>query len=304
MNEVELASVYHEVFTRLQLTQYRLCINSRKILTALAQVCDAEEKTIDITTAIDKLDKIGIEKVCLELTEKGLNESQVKRISMYLTMDNGSSERTNEFTLQFLSEFFGDNAIGKAGIEELTYLVQHLPGNNNIYIDPTLARGLNYYTGVIFEAKAPKEVSIGSIGGGGRYDDLTGLFGVPNIPGVGISFGVDRIYDVLTELNLFPAALQTGTQVLFMNMGKTESEFAFGIMQQLRSNGISCELFHESVKINKQFNYAEKKSIPFVVIIGSKEIEQSYCLVKNLGTGLQELVVFENLVSFFGGQAT
>lgn len=304
MNEVELASVYNEVFTRLQLTQYRLCINSRKILTALAQVCDAEEKTIDITTAIDKLDKIGIEKVCLELTEKGLNESQVKKISMYLTLDNGSSERTNEFTLQFLSEFFGDNAVGKAGIEELTYVVQHLPGNNNLYIDPTLARGLNYYTGVIFEAKAPKEVSIGSIGGGGRYDDLTGLFGVPNIPGVGISFGVDRIYDVLTELNLFPAALQTGTQVLFMNMGKTESEFAFGIMQQLRSNGISCELFHESVKINKQFNYAEKKGIPFVVIIGSKEIEQSYCLVKNLGTGLQELVVFENLVSFFGGQAT
>ena len=158
---------------------------------------------------------------------------------------------------------------------------------------------MNYYTGIIFEAKAPATVHIGSIGGGGRYDDLTGLFGVPGIPGVGISFGVDRIYDVMEELKLFPENLQASTNALFFNMGETESLFAFGIMQQLRSKGISCDLYHEFAKINKQFNYAEKKNIPYVIIIGSKEIEQNYCLVKNLSTGLQEVVLLDRLFDFF-----
>ena len=166
-------------------------------------------------------------------------------------------------------------------------------------IDFTLARGLNYYTGIIFEAKAPSEVKMGSIGGGGRYDDLTSLFDVPGIAGVGISFGVDRIYDVLEELNLFPNEVQTGTKAIFFNMGEAESHFAFGIMQQLRASGISCEMYHEFAKINKQFSYAEKKNIGHAIIIGSKEIEQNYCLVKDLATGLQEVVVFERLSEYF-----
>ena len=165
-------------------------------------------------------------------------------------------------------------------------------------IDFTLARGLNYYTGIIFEAKAPSAVKMGSIGGGGRYDDLTGLFGVPNIPGVGISFGVDRIYDVLEELNLFPQDVQVSTKALFFNMGEAESRFAFGIMQQLRSNGIACELYHEASKINKQFTYAEKKNIPYVIIIGSKEMEEKNCAVKNLSTGNQETVALGNLADY------
>ena len=301
LNEVELASIYHDVFTKLKLDEYELRINSRKILTALAEVCDESEKVIAITTAIDKLDKIGLERVKDELRNKELNDDQVALIESYLTMNNTltTTGKNNNAKIEFLKNFFADSEIGQQGIKELEFLITNLPEENNVSIDLTLARGLNYYTGIIFEAKAPDSVKIGSIGGGGRYDDLTGLFDVPNIPGIGISFGVDRIYDVLTELNLFPEDVQTGTQALFFNMGETESRFAFGIMQQLRHKGVSCELYHEFVKINKQFSYAEKKNIQHVIIIGSKEIEQKYCLVKNLSTGLQEVVVFENLYNYF-----
>ena len=299
MNEVELASIYHDVFTKLGIKGYELKVNSRKILTALAEVCGEENKVTDITTAIDKLDKIGIDRVKEELKQKELTDDQVALIESYLTMNNAAGETTNADKLKFLKDFFSDSAEGKKGIEELEFLISNTAADVNIMIDVTLARGLNYYTGIIFEAKAPAEVKIGSIGGGGRYDDLTGLFGVPGIPGVGISFGVDRIYDVMTEMNLFPEEIATGTKVLFFNMGENESRFAFGIMQQLRASGISCELFHEAVKINKQFNYAEKKNIAYAAIIGSKEIEQKYCLVKDLKTGLQEVVVLDNLAAFF-----
>ncbi len=300
LNEVELAAIYHEVFNQLNITNYELKINSRKILTALAEVCAEEEKVIAITTAIDKLDKIGIERVKEELIEKGLNDDQVEIIETYLTMDGiDTNTATNIEKLTFLKDFFADSEIGMEGIKELEYLITHLPENTNISIDSTLARGLNYYTGVIFEAKAPNTVKIGSIGGGGRYDDLTGLFDVPGIPGVGISFGVDRIYDVMTELNLFPIAVDAGPTAIFFNMGEVESLFAFGIMQQLRKQGVSCELYHEFVKINKQFTYAERKNFSYAIIIGSKEIEQKYCLVKNLKTGIQEVVVFEKLYNYF-----
>ncbi len=303
LNELELASIYHDVFTRLKINDYELRVNSRKILTALAEVCAEEDKVTTITTAIDKLDKIGIERVKEELREKGLNEDQVSIIESYLTMNNCPvEEMTNEKKLIFLKKFFSDSDDGQKGIEELEFLIKNLPAETNIIIDLTLARGLNYYTGIIFEAKAPPTVKIGSIGGGGRYDDLTGLFDVPGIPGVGISFGVDRIYDVLTELNLFPEEVEAGTTALFFNMGETESRFAFDIMQQLRRNGISAELYHEFAKVNKQFQYAERKKIAYAVIIGSKEIEQSYCLVKNLATGLQEVVVFERLYDFFNSK--
>ena len=293
LNEVELANIYHEVFIQLGLKNYELKINSRKILVALAELCGGADKMIDITIAIDKLDKIGLEKVKEELEHRGLNNEQVKIIESYLNIQG-----TDEEKLVQIKSLIGAIETGKQGIDEVEFLFSQTK-NTNLSIDFTLARGLNYYTGIIFEAKAPQEVQMGSIGGGGRYDDLTGLFGVPNIPGVGISFGVDRIYDVLEELNLFPQDVQVSTKALFFNMGETESQFAFGIMQKLRSCGIACELYHETAKINKQFTYAEKKNIPFVIIIGSKEIEEKNCSVKNLATGEQEVVPFEKLAGYF-----
>ncbi len=299
LNEVELASIYHDVFTKLGINGYEIRINSRKILSALAEACGEEDKMIAITTAIDKLDKIGIEKVKEELVQKELAGDQVGLIESYLTMNNAAPGSSNAEKLKFLKGFFNNSDVGTKGIEELEFLISNIAGDVNIVIDLTLARGLNYYTGIIFEAKAPAGVKIGSIGGGGRYDDLTGLFDVPGIPGVGISFGVDRIYDVMTEMNLFPENIAYGTRVLFFNMGEAESRFAFGIMQQLRHQGIACELYHEFAKLPKQFTYAEKKHIAYAVIIGSKEIEQKYCLVKDLKTGLQEVVVFESLAAYF-----
>ncbi|MBK7309057.1 MAG: histidine--tRNA ligase [Chitinophagaceae bacterium] len=292
LNEVELANIYHEVFIKLGLKNYELKINSRKILVALAELCGGADKMIDITIAIDKLDKIGLEKVKEELQERGLKDEQITIIESYLNITG-----TNEEKLTQIKSLIGSSEIGKQGIEEVDFVFQQTK-NTNLSIDFTLARGLNYYTGIIFEAKAPQEVKMGSIGGGGRYDDLTGLFGVPNIPGVGISFGVDRIYDVLEEMNLFPQDVQVSTKALLFNMGEVESRFAFGIMQQLRSSGIACELYHEATKINKQFTYAEKKNIPFVIIIGSKEIEEKNCAVKNLSTGNQETVALENLAGY------
>ncbi len=293
LNDAELAMIYHEAFIRLGLHDYELRINSRKILSALAKACNAADKLPAITTAIDKLDKVSFTKIKIELAEKGLTEEQIEIIEKY-TAISGSN---NEKILQAIA-LLGNSAEASRGLEEIKYVVKKA-AYANITIDFTLARGLNYYTGIIYEAKAPPMVNMGSIGGGGRYDDLTGLFGVPNIPGVGISFGVDRIYDVLEELHLFPENLQTGTKVIFFNMGERESNFSFNIMQQLRSKGISCELFLEEVKLPKQFSYAERKKIPYAVIIGSKEIDQNYCQVKNINTGEQQLVLMENLFDFF-----
>ena len=292
INEVELANIYHEVFIQLGIKNYELRINSRKILSALAEICGGADKMTDITIAIDKLDKIGLEKVKEELTQRGLNEKQIKTIESYLNISGN-----NEQKLAAIKTLLSTIASGKQGIAEVEFLFEQTK-NTNLIIDFTLARGLNYYTGIIFEAKAPEEVKMGSIGGGGRYDDLTSLFDVPNIPGVGISFGVDRIYDVLEEMNLFPGNLQVSTKALFFNMGEAESAFAFGIMQKLRNNGIACELYHENAKINKQFTYAGKKNIPFVIIIGSKEMEEKNCSVKNLSTGVQETVAIEKLANY------
>lgn len=293
LSDGEFALIYDEVFNRLGLTAYELRINSRKILSALAAVCNAADKLVAITTAIDKLDKIGIEKVKAELAEKELNEQQVSLIEKYISISGSNEEKIAE-----LKNILGNHAEGAAGIAEVTN-VMNIAAGKNVVVDFTLARGLNYYTGIIYEAKAPATVKMGSIGGGGRYDDLTGLFGVPGIPGVGISFGVDRIYDVLEEMELFPANLEVSTKAIFFNMGAAESAFAFTQMQQLRSAGIAAILYHEEAKIAKQFSYAEKNNIPYAVIIGSKEIEQQNCQVKNLITGEQQMVVLENLVNFF-----
>lgn len=292
LNEVELANIYHQVFIQLGLKNYELKINSRKILVALAELCGGAGKMIDITITIDKLDKIGLEKVKEELQERGLSAEQIVIIENYLNITGSNEEKLTQ-----IKSLIGASEIGKQGIEEVEFVFQHTK-NTNLGIDFTLARGLNYYTGIIFEAKAPSAVKIGSIGGGGRYDDLTGLFGVPNIPGVGISFGVDRIYDVLEELNLFPANVQVSTKALFFSMGEAESRFAFGVMQKLRGSGVACELYHEAAKISKQFTYAEKKNIPFVIIIGSKEMEEKNAAVKNLSTGNQEIVALDDLAEY------
>ncbi|HRP57129.1 histidine--tRNA ligase, partial [Agriterribacter sp.] len=239
LNEVELANIYATVFEKLKV-DVDIKINSRKILSALAELCGGTEKLTDITIAIDKLDKTGIEKVKEELLQRGLNENQVTVISRYLDIDGDNTEKINK-----IKELLGTTIAGVKGIEELEYILNYLPSVNStqqLSIDFTLARGLNYYTGVIFEVKA-KNVQMGSIGGGGRYDDLTGLFDVPNIPGVGISFGIDRIYDVMEELKLFPQEVHRGTQVLFFNLGREESKKAFVLMQQLRDTGICCELY-------------------------------------------------------------
>lgn len=299
LNETELALIYHEAFTRLGISGYELKINHRKILAALAEVCGGSDKLTDITVAIDKLDKIGLEKVKTELNQRGLTNEQITIIEKYLAVSG-----SNENILNSLSGLIGQTESGKTGIDELGYLLNYLKESKfqnqecKVIIDPTLARGLNYYTGVIFEAKAPAEVKIGSIGGGGRYDDLTGLFGVPNIPGVGISFGVDRIYDVMEELKLFPPAIEVSTQVLFFNLGEAESRKAFELMQQLRQNSIRCELYHEAAKFDKQFKYAEKKGIPYIIIIGEKELKEASCNIKNLATGVQETISLSALANY------
>ena len=301
VNDAELANIYVEVFKRLGI-EIELKVNNRRILTGLAILCGGEEKMMPITIAIDKLDKIGLQKVKEELEKSGLGPRQIDTIENYLSITGSNAER-----LEKLTELFVNIEEGRKGIEDIRSMLSLLTdGNPDSYqdhpsllaFDPTLARGLNYYTGIIYEVTA-KNVSMGSIGGGGRYDDLTGLFGVPGIPGVGISFGVDRIYDVMEELHLFPETMQTGVTALFFNMGEKEGKFAFEQMQKLRAGGISCELFHEPAKMDKQFKYADRKNIGYAVIIGSKEIENGNCVVKDLKKNEQQVIPVYDLDKYF-----
>jgi histidyl-tRNA synthetase len=287
LNEVELALIYASVFEKLKLP-VEIRINSRHLLAALAELCGGPEKLTDLTIAIDKLDKIGLDKVKEELATRGLDDHQVMVIEKYLSV-----EGTNQEKLALLKMLMAHSETAKKGFHEIEYLLDRA----DVTLDFTLARGLNYYTGIIFEVKATG-VQMGSIGGGGRYDDLTGLFGVPNIPGVGISFGLDRIYDVLEELKLFPNTVQTGTQVLFFNMGIDVSYKAFEEMQHLRAKGIRCELYHEPAKMDKQFKYAEKKAIPYGIFIGAKEIEAGNALVRNLLTRSESSLPMNELAKF------
>jgi len=302
INEVELASIYKEAFRKLAIP-VEIRINNRKILAALAEICGGADKMTDITVAIDKLDKIGVDKVKEELSLRGLHAGQIATIEKYLTLAGD-----NQNKLDRLKTLFAGNTTGLKGIAELEYLLQYgqtdepaagSPDSDGsqataLLVDLTLARGLNYYTGTIFEVKATT-VQMGSIGGGGRYDDLTGLFGVPNIPGVGISFGVDRIYDVMEELELFPEDVHTGTKVLFFNLGEAESRTAFGLMQQLRAKGIPAELYHEQVKFDKQFKYAEKKGIRYAVILGAEELADRKVNIKDLELRSQSSYSFDEL---------
>jgi histidyl-tRNA synthetase len=292
INEVELCNIYNRVFVQLGLTDYELKINSRKILAALAEIAGGAEKMMDITIAIDKLDKIGIEKVKGELAGRGIAENDIATIEKYLNIAG-----TNQEKITAAKNLFATSEIGKQGIQELEFVLENT-SNINLGVDFTLARGLNYYTGIIFEAKAPATVKMGSIGGGGRYDDLTGLFGVSGIPGVGISFGIDRIYDVLEELNLFPKSISNTAKAIFFNLGENEVSAILKQMIVLRDAGIACELYPEKVKMDKQFKYADKKQIPFAIIIGEKELENKTCMVKDLQKGVQEEVAISELTNY------
>jgi histidyl-tRNA synthetase len=293
LNEVELTAIYLSVFKQLQL-EVEVKINNRKILLGLAQVCGGEDMMIDLTIAIDKLDKIGWDKVAEELERKGFTAAQQKTIQAYLEI-----EGTNESKLKQLGALLNGNENASKGIEEIQYVLDYHAQSGlakNVVADFTLARGLNYYTGLIFEVKAI-DAEMGSIGGGGRYNDLTSLFGVPNVPGVGISFGVDRIYDVLEEKNLFPASVVQNTKILFFNLGEEEAKEAYQLMATLRAKKIACEIYPDKSKFDKQFKYAEKKGIPNIIIIGSDELNKKECTLKNLVTGTQQTIPFDALAT-------
>jgi histidyl-tRNA synthetase len=293
LNELELGCICHAIFTRLGLPDYSLRINHRQLLVALAAQCGDVAQLGTITTAIDKLDKIGIDKVKEELAKKNLSAVQIDQIVAYLQIGGTLQQQVEQ-----LNDLLGKQPEAQTALAELKQLIEDLQDQQvNAVLDPTLARGLNYYTGTIFEIKAPSRVNIGSIGGGGRYDDLTGLFGVPGIPGVGLSFGVDRIYDVLEELQAFPANTDNGSQVLFFNLGKEEMKAAFVKLQALRARGVAAELYPESVKFDKQFKYAEKKNIPYIAIIGKEEMEKQQVNIKNIRSGEQRTFSWSELAT-------
>jgi histidyl-tRNA synthetase len=310
LNEVELTQIYLEVFQRLGM-DVELRINHRKILAALADACGGSSQLISITTAIDKLDKVGPDKVIQELKEKNFTASQISIVKQYLGIQGSNQEKLEQLASilhggmvsGFNNKITGTNLRAQndssllEGIRDTRYLLDFFPNSNNLVLDLSLARGLNYYTGIIFEIGA-RNMEIGSIGGGGRYDDLTGLFGVPNIPGVGISFGVDRIFDVMEELKLFPDSLHHAAEFLFFNLGPESLAKTFELIQSLHKAGVRCELFPDQSKFDKQFKYAEKKRIPYVVIIGSEELKTGTAKIKNLSTGVQEECEFGELVSY------
>ena len=292
VGELELIQIVEEVYRRLGI---RVClhINNRKILAGIAEVIGAPDKMIDITVAIDKLDKIGVEAVNAELVERGLNEEQVKALQPIFSLSGTTAEK-----LTALKTILATSEVGIKGIEEMEEVFRLIEATGvqlNIELDLCLARGLNYYTGAIFEVKA-LDAQIGSITGGGRYDNLTGIFGLPNVSGVGISFGADRIYDVLTELNLFPAELQSTTQVLFATFGADELRYALGWAKELRSKGIAVEVYPEPTKMKKQMGYADDKHIPFVAIVGGNEMESNTVMLKNMATGEQKQVTLTELI--------
>ncbi len=293
IGELELIQIVEEVYRRLGINVC-LHINNRKILAGIAEVIGAPDKIVDITVAIDKLDKIGVEAVNAELKERGLTDEAVQALQPVLNQESGIK---NQDKLASLKEFLASSEIGLKGIEEMEEIFEELSIVNcqlSIELDLCLARGLNYYTGAIFEVKA-LDAQIGSITGGGRYDNLTGIFGLPGVSGVGISFGADRIYDVLTELDLFPKKLLTTTQVLFAAFGSDELHYALSWAKELRKAGIAVEVYPEPTKMKKQMGYADAKGIPFVAIVGGDEMAQNKVMLKNMTTGEQQLVDLENL---------
>ena len=293
LNEVELMQIVDTVFTRLGV---RVCIkvNNRKILSGIAEVIGQADKIVDITVAIDKLDKIGLDAVNEELRQDGLPEEAVEKLQPIIKLSGTSAEK-----IAVMREVLAGSEVGQKGVDEVEYVLNTLSGQNAlknpIELDLTLARGLNYYTGCIFEVKA-LDVEIGSITGGGRYDDLTGIFGMPGLSGVGISFGADRIYDVLNQLELYPEEVLTSTQLLFVNFGERETQYLLPVISRCREAGIRCEIYPDAVKMKKQMQYANAKGVPFVAIAGETEIDEGRVTLKNMLTGEQQQLTPEELV--------
>ena len=293
LNEVELMQIIDTVFSRFGI-RVQIKINNRKILTGIAEVIGAADKIVDITVAIDKLDKIGIDNVNAELREDGLTEEQINKLQPIISLSG-----TNEEKLQIIAEVLKDSETGLKGVEEIKYILNVLSNlntlKNEIQLDLTLARGLNYYTGAIFEVKA-LDVEIGSITGGGRYDNLTGIFGMPGLSGVGISFGADRIYDVLNTLDLYPKDSMNATQILFINFGERETAYCLPIINKVRANGFRAEIYPDAAKMKKQMSYANAKQIPFVALAGENEINEGKVMLKNMETGEQQLLTPDELL--------
>lgn len=296
LNEIELIRIIQDVFDELKLGVV-VKLNNRKVLSGIAEVIGAADKLIDITVAIDKLDKIGLEKVNAELVQKGLSETAIQRLQPIIGMSGSNNDK-----LEILSGVLADSEIGKKGIEELQFVLDVLQQINAsacpVELDVTLARGLNYYTGSIIEVKIADDRSAfkSSVCGGGRYDDLTGIFGLPNVSGVGISFGADRIYDVLEEVNGFPDLSDASTRILFVNFGHQEAIYCLGLVRRLRNDGVNAELYPDAAKMKKQLSYADAKQIPYAALIGSDEMQSGLVTVKNLATGEQSKLTIDELL--------
>ena len=289
--EVELMQIVDEVFRRFGI---RVCIkiNNRKILSGIAEMIGEADKIVDITVAIDKLDKIGLDAVNEELREDGISEEAIQKLQPIIKLSGSNAEK-----IQTMREVLAGSEVGQKGIDEVEYVLSKLSTlHSQLELDLTLARGLNYYTGCIFEVKA-LDVEIGSITGGGRYDNLTGIFGMPGLSGVGISFGADRIYDVLNQLNLYPEAVTTATQVLFINFGEKETDYSLPIISQIRGQGIRCEIYPDASKMKKQMQYANQKGIPFVAMTGETEMQAGKVMLKNMTSGEQKLVAPEDIAA-------
>lgn len=295
LNEVELMQIVDEVFKRFGV-RVIIKINNRKILTGIAEMIGAADKIVDITVAIDKLDKIGLENVNQELTDAGISATAIEKLQPIISLQG-----TNDEKLNVIKNVLKDSKAGLKGVEEVAYILDVLKAmqlHNEIQLDLTLARGLNYYTGAIFEVKA-KDVSIGSITGGGRYDNLTGIFGMPGLSGVGISFGADRIYDVLNALNLYPSETTCSTQILFINFGEKETAYCLPLVNEARRHGVSAEVYPDAVKMKKQMSYANAKQIAFVAMAGEDEMRENKMALKNMKTGEQMLVPVSDFMDVF-----
>jgi len=294
--EVEFVQLYDNVFTALKLEGATIKINNRKILSGIAEVIGASDKLIDFTVALDKLDKIGEDKVKEEMLSKGISQEGIAKLQPLFTLKGDFGTQ-----IESLKSILNTSEEGQKGIEELSFINEAITTlglkSAKLQLDVTLARGLNYYTGAIFEVSAPEGVAMGSIGGGGRYDDLTGIFGLKNVSGVGISFGLDRIYLVLEELGLFPETITKSTEVLFINFGDKESLFSLKAIKALRENNINAELYPDSAKMKKQMNYANKRNIPYVVLVGEEELKNNQFTLKNMISGEQNKVDLEALIT-------
>lgn len=292
LNEVELMQIVDTVFTRLGV-RVQIKINNRKILSGIAEVIGEPEKIVDITVAIDKLDKIGLESVNAELRADGISDEAIEKLQPIIAMSGSNDDK-----LKTMSDVLSGSEIGMKGVEETRFILDTLKGtlDNEIEFDLTLARGLNYYTGAIFEVKA-LDYAIGSITGGGRYDNLTGIFGMPGLSGVGISFGADRIYDVLNGLDLYPKEAVNGTRLLFINFGEKETAYCLPVVKACRAAGINTEMYPDKAKMKKQMGYANAKAIPFVALAGDNEMAENKVTLKNMETGEQKLVTTEELIA-------